>query len=207
VLFFVPVNPQLIYNRTFDDFVARTDKLLAQGFQPQSLSAYGEHDDILWAGVFDKRPGPPIRKALGYAVADFAVVQATNAADGFFPILVSAVGGGSATRISAFFARLPAAEATEMTIGQDLHTFVAEVGDRGADGWIPRSATIYDDTNTPSRVAAVWERNTANAAWTAAAGMTQAQHQEHFVAQTSAWTRPTFVTGSTRNLCRANTRA
>ncbi|MGH8480688.1 MAG: serine hydrolase [Gammaproteobacteria bacterium] len=145
--------------------------------------------------MWDKRTGPAVRWNLGYTVADFLTEYRKNKNEGFFPVHVTASGGGSATRMSGFFEQR---EATELTVEQDLRAFESEVRTRAKDGWIPRSATIYDDLLHQPRVAAVWEKNTANVAWTATAGLTPAEHQARFDAHWSQWARLAFVTGSTR---------
>jgi CubicO group peptidase (beta-lactamase class C family) len=191
-------NPAFVYDWAFTDFVARTKQLADQGFRPLSLSTYGDPKAARFAGVWDKRPGGQLHWYLGYTVGDFQGEYNQNRAAGFYPVLVSAVGGGSGTRISGFFEQRPARQATELTVGLDLSAFAAEVDQRARNGWIPRSATIYDDAGTAYRVAAIWERNTANVAWTAVAGLTSQQHQAHFDAQWSGWARLAFVTGSTQ---------
>jgi len=192
-------NPTFIYDWAFTDFVARTKQLADQGLRPLSLSTYGDAKDARFAAVWDKRPGGQLHWYLGYTISDFLSAYGHNRAAGFYPVLVSAVGGGSGTRISGFFEQRPATQATELTVEQDLSAFAAEVEQRARRGWIPRSATIYDDTGIASRVAAVWERNTANVAWTAVAGLTPQEHQAHFDAQWSGWARLAFVAGSTQN--------
>lgn len=192
------INPLTLYDWNFADFAARTEELVTEGFRPLSLSMYGSPADPRFAGVWDKRPGPAVRWYLGYTVADFQTAYGQNIADGFFPVLVAATGGGADTRTSGFFEQRPAQDTTELTLDQDLTQFAAEVGRRAFDGWIPHSATIYDDAKHESRVTAVWRRNAENVAWNAFAGLTHEEHQDHFDAQWSGWTRLAFVTGSSR---------
>jgi beta-lactamase family protein/polyglycine hydrolase-like protein len=110
---------------------------------------------------------------------------------------VSATGGGTSMRISAIFEQRSKADATEITIDQDEAAFRNELTRRIKTSTIPRTATIYDGATHNWRVTAIWEKNTANVAWTINAGMTSAEHQTQFETQFSAWARPSFVTGST----------
>jgi CubicO group peptidase (beta-lactamase class C family) len=192
-------DPVFIYDWAFTDFVARTKQLADQGLRPLSLSTYGDPKDARFAAVWDKASGGPLRWFIGYTVHDFEWEYDRNTAQGYYPTLVSATGSGSNTRISGFFEPRPAAEATELTVDQDLATFASEVDRRARSGWIPLSATIYDDAGAAPRVAAVWERNTRNVAWRAVAGLSPQEHQAHFDAQWSGWARLAFVTGSTEN--------
>ena len=64
-------NPVHIYDARLDHFAARTNDLVNEGCQPLSLSMYGDPGHALFAGVFDKRPGPPLRWTLGSTISDF----------------------------------------------------------------------------------------------------------------------------------------
>src|SRR5262245_13670870 len=86
-------NPVTVYDWAHSHFVGKSDELIAQGFQPLSLSVYGDPEDARFAGVFDKRPGPPLRRAIGYTINDFLDEQTQNQKQGFYPTLVSATGG------------------------------------------------------------------------------------------------------------------
>jgi CubicO group peptidase (beta-lactamase class C family) len=192
-------SPYHLYNWSRPAFVARGDELVSQGFQPLSLSMYGDPENALFAGVFDKRPGPPLRRVMGFTIDDFRNQEGQNAVDGFYPILVSATGGGwTGARISAYFAKRPTS--THVTISGNLEGFRQTVQMKKAENWIPLSATIFSDAGNSheSMVATVWERNTSNVAWTIVAGLTHDEHQRHFEAQYSGWARPAFVTGSSR---------
>ena len=120
-----------------------------------------------------------------------------NEADGYYPALVSATGGGTSTRVTGIFEQRAANEAPEFAIGYDHFTLPIHVRERAKQGFIPRCATIYDDASNGWKAAVVWVKNTANVAWTMVGGLTPAEYQTHFAAQWSGWARPTFLTGST----------
>lgn len=188
-------NPLIVYDWARQHFVPKSDELVAQGFQPLSLSMYGDPEDARFAGVFDKRPGPPVRRAMGFTLADFSTEMVKQKVEGFYTTLVSATGGGvSGARISGYFAqRTP----TEVTYHHDQAGFENEVIERKKGNWVPLSATISSDFNGQKRViVVVWENNTSNVAWTIVAGLSHDDHQRHFEAQFSGWARPVFVTGS-----------
>jgi CubicO group peptidase (beta-lactamase class C family) len=191
-------NPYFLYDWAFDHFVGRTKELMDQGFRMLSLSHYGEGAAVRFAGVFDKRPRPPVRWFFGYTIQDFLWAYGQSVAEGFYPALVSATGGGANTRISGVFEQLPAQDATELTVDQDLAQFRAEVDKRAFDGWVAVTATIYDDTSHEPRVAAIWRRNHENVAWNVFAGLSHDDFQAHFDAQWAGWARLAFATGSTR---------
>jgi CubicO group peptidase (beta-lactamase class C family) len=193
-------NPIHLYDWDRPAFVTRSDELVSQGFQPLSLSMYGDPEKASFAGVFDKRPGPQLRRAMGFTIDHFRNEEAQNAVDGFHPTLVSATGGGPAgARISGYFAKR---SPTQLTIHNDLQGFGQTVLQKKGEDWIPLSATIFSDAGNShqSMVAIVWERNTANVAWTIVAGLSHDEHQRHIEAQLSGWARPAFVTGSSRGL-------
>ena len=191
------VDPLIDYDWTFSDFVQRIKLLYPQGFRLLSLSMYGNPTQPLISAVWDKRAGPPWKWYLGYAPADFARVNATNVASGFYPTLVSAAGSGADMRISGVFEQLPADQATELTFDQDLGAFGAEVADRAFRGWRIRTGTIHDASGAAPRVTAIWEKNTGNVAWNAFAGLDHDEHQRYFEAEWSGWARLAWVTGST----------
>jgi CubicO group peptidase (beta-lactamase class C family) len=189
-------SPLDVYELQLGEFAAKVEALAAQGYRPLSISQYGDPGNPLVASVWDQRPGPALRWVIGASVADFVTAYQQNELERFYPVLITATGLGAATRMTGVFEERPAAEATELTVEQDTHAFGGSVVDRARDGWILRSATIYDDPPASSRVAAIWEKNTGNVAWIAFAGLTEADHQVRFDAQSSQWARLAFVTGS-----------
>jgi CubicO group peptidase (beta-lactamase class C family) len=192
------LNPLIDCDLSFTAFTARVKELLPQGYQPLSLSMYGNPFDPRFSAVWDKRPGPPWKWYPATFVADLKNEYAKNKAAGFYPALVAATGGGKNTRVTAVFEKLALPETRELTFHQDINAFATEVGSRGKGGWMIKSATIYDDATNESGVAAVWEKNSANVAWTAFVGMDSGQHQAVFDAEWSGAARLAFVTGSTR---------
>jgi len=191
-------NPLFLYDWAFEHFTGRTQELLDQGFRMLSLSQYGEGAGVRFAGVFDKRPRPPVRWFFGYTIQDFVAAHSQSVAAGFSPVLISATGGGAHTRLSGVFEQLPAQDATELTVEQNLVQFRTEVNKRAFDGWIAVTATICDDTDHEPRVAAIWRHNNTNVAWNVFAGLSHGDFQAHFDAQWAGWARLAFATGSTR---------
>ena len=74
-----------IYDWILTHFADRTQELVNQGFQPLSLSMYGDPANALFAGVFDKRPGPALRWAFGYTMERFLNESAGTAPTGTIP--------------------------------------------------------------------------------------------------------------------------
>jgi CubicO group peptidase (beta-lactamase class C family) len=194
----VGLNPLIDYDWSFSDFVQRVEDLQPQGFRLLSLSMYDNPSQPRFSAVWDKRAGPAWKWYLGYTLADLASVCAANQPLGFFPTVVTGTGGGAQTRISGIFEQLAAAQATALTLGQDLAAFAAEVTKRAGAGWMVRSATIHDAPGVEPRVSAVWEKNTRNVAWSAFAGLTADDHQRYFGGEYSGWARLAFVTASTQ---------
>src|SRR5262245_9100049 len=174
-------NPVTVYDWAHGDFVWKSDELIAQGFQPLSLSVYGDPENALFAGSCDKRPGPQLRRAIGYTIDDFVFEQTQNQNQGFYPILVTATGGGRVgARISGYFAKR--ADPTQLTIHDNAADFGDEVQRRRDGNWVPLSVTVFSDAaNTHSSMfAAIWETNTANVAWNVVAeGLTHDEHQKY----------------------------
>jgi CubicO group peptidase (beta-lactamase class C family) len=195
-------NPVTVYDWAHADFVWKSDELIAQGFQPLSLSVYGDPENARFAGVFDKRPGPQLRRAIGYTIDDFINEHTQNQQQGFYPTLVSATGGGRAgARISGYFAQR--ADPTQLTIHDNFVDFGDEVQRRREGNWVPLSVTVFSDAgNThPSMFAAIWERNTANVAWNVVAdGLNHDEHQKYLEALYSGWARLVMVSGSSRGV-------
>jgi CubicO group peptidase (beta-lactamase class C family) len=193
------LNPLIDYDWNFSDFTGRVKELVPQGFRLLSLSMYGDPFNSRFAAVWDKRSGPEWRWYLGYTIADFEKLYQDNRIDQFYPVLVTATGGGSNTRISGVFEQMASSQATELTLNQSLEAFNTEVANRAEQGWLIRNATICDDPQHPPTVAAVWERNTQNVAWNAFAGLSGAEHQTYFGVEWSGWARLAFVTASTQH--------
>jgi hypothetical protein len=193
------VNPIVDYNFTQVQLVDRLNALKPQGYRLLSLSAYGnDSDHPRFAAVWDKRSGPSWRPYINYRFNDFVEECNRGAADGYYPVLIAAVGGGANRTISGVLEQIGPLTTTELTVDQDLKAFSEEVTKRAKNGWVIQSATIYDSFFASSRVAAVWRQNTENVAWNVFAGLTPAEHQAHFNAQSAGWARLAFVTGSTR---------
>lgn len=195
-------NPVHLYDWAQSHFVGKSDELVAQGFQPLSLSMYGDPEDARYAGVFDKRPGPQLRRAIGFTIAHFLNELTQNQKQGFYPTLVSATGGGrDGARISGYFARRP--DPTQLTVHDNFEEFGREVQRRREGNWVPLSATIFSDAGNahPTMFAAVWERNAANVAWNVlAGGLSHDDHQRYLEALHSCWARLVTVGGSSRGL-------
>lgn len=192
------LNPLIDFDFSFADFVARTNELLPQGFRLLSLSMYGDPFDARFSAVWDKRSGPDWGFSYGFTVPDVVADAATNKAAGLFPALVTATGGGASTRMSVIYERLDPPKTRELTVDQDLAAFAGEVLARAKNGWMIRSATIYDDAASQPRVAAVWAKNSGNVAWTAFAGIDAGRGQQIFSAESASWARVSFITASTQ---------
>lgn len=91
---------------------------------------------------------------------DFWPAAQAKTAQGFYPILITATGGGANTNVSAIFEQPPFHESTELTIDLDAASFRDQVARRAELGWIARTGTIHDDSAHAWRAAMIWERNT-----------------------------------------------
>jgi CubicO group peptidase (beta-lactamase class C family) len=190
-------DPERVYDWAFEHFVGLLGERIAQGRRVLSLSQYGEGAGTRFAALFDNRPGPRLDWLLGWARTHFLDAVEAKRKAGFYPILVTATGGGPEPSFSAIFEERPVSQATELQIDLDESTFRGAIDDKGAAGMVPRCGTIYDAPGQPWRAAMVWELNNTGVGWNAFAGLDHAQFEEHFQQQHKVWGRPVFATGST----------
>ena len=190
-------DPERVYDWAFEHFAGLLGERIAQGRRVLSLSQYGEGAGTRFAALFDDRPGPRLDWLLGWARTDFLNAVEAKRKAGFYPILVTATGGGPEPSFSAIFEERSASRPTFLQIDLDESTFRAATNDKGAASMVPRCGTIYDAPGQPWRAAMVWELNHAGVGWGAFAGLDHAQFEEHFQQQHKVWGRPVFATGST----------
>jgi hypothetical protein len=129
------VNPIVDYNFTQAQLVDRLNALKPQGYRPLSLGAHGnDSDHPRFAAVWDKRSGPSWRPYINYRFNDFGEECNRGAADGYYPVLIAAVGGGANRTISGVLEQIGPLTTTELTVDQDLKAFSKEVTKRAKNG-------------------------------------------------------------------------
>ncbi|MFN0139928.1 MAG: serine hydrolase [Pyrinomonadaceae bacterium] len=192
-------DPQIEIDLDIDQIDELASKLRPKGFKMLSLSMYGDPKDARYAAVFDKRKGADWELALGFTIPDMIALYNSNKTLHLHPKLVTATGGGGVkARVSVVFEKLEASKDRELTFNVAPEVYAKTILDRAKDGWIPMTATIYDDAKNDPLITTVWAKNQDNVAWTALVSADGKQMQEHFNAEMSGWARPAFMTASTQ---------
>ncbi len=175
------------------DHTKKSNELIAQGYKLTSLSVYGNPADPRVAAVWIKRPGPQPFTFYMYALQDFKKLLTAQLSKGFYPVLISVVGSGAATRFSGAFEMNTEMKGTipyQVTYDVDVASMPDTVAGMRKAGYLPRSVSIYGNAANP-RCAATWQKNKSFVAWDLA-GVNEdiSVYQNRVEAQIAQWARP-----------------
>jgi hypothetical protein len=173
------------YQKTFD-------QLVAQGYRLVEVSGYEVGGDVLYAAIWEQRPGPAWQARHGLTGADYQKTFDELVAQGYRLVEVSGYAVGGDARYAAIWEQRPgpAWQARHGLTGADYQkTF----DDLVAKGYRLIDVSGYTIGNEP-RYAAIWEQS-AGPAWQARHGLTGADYQKTFDDLVAKGYRLTEVSG------------
>jgi CubicO group peptidase (beta-lactamase class C family) len=174
--------------------------LYPKGWHMITLSVYGDLSEQLYAAVWVPFavpvPWSAIHGATGAQYQDFFNKCASG---GLHPILLSVAGSGSQTVFAGTCEPNPGPIPLTLfglTSGRDDQNATIEYwnNEAQAQGWILTSGAIYGNSGSPL-YAGIWSQNINGVSWNAEGAQDDAtEYQARFDAETSEWSRPSFVT-------------
>ncbi len=196
---------QAYHNATAAQHQAYVTQLSAEGFNPISLSVYGDPSNALYAAVWVKGPSP-----FWIAVHNIDAngyqnwINTTVEPQGYRVVIVSVTGSGS----NLVFAAVALKDSVGwmarhgMTNGglSDPNSFQSQCQDALNNNMILRSLSIYG-TAVARTYAATWEANAGNIQWSFVMDASAGYYQNYFNAAVMGGGRPAYTAMSSDALC------
>jgi CubicO group peptidase (beta-lactamase class C family) len=196
---------QSYHNATAAQHQAYVTQLSAEGFNPISLSVYGDPSNALYAAVWVKGPSPSwlaVHNIDANAYQNW--ITTTVEPQGYRVVIVSFTGSGS----NLVFAAVALKDSVGwmarhgMTNGglSDPNSFQSQCQDALNDNMILRSLSIYG-TAAARTYAATWEANAGNIQWSFVMDASASYYQNYFDAAVVGQGRPAYTAMSSDGLC------